>query len=245
LDVGGGQSAHPRADVVVDKYVVDDFERAGSLDFSKPLVIADGHSLPFADGTFAYAIAMHVVEHATDPIRFAAELARVSARGFVQVPTAESELTFGWPYHPWTIDRHDDTLVFTPKGDRRAPFGPLFHESFMESALFRLWWSAHRSRWHHSLEWRGSFDVRVEGTSAAEQTAELDIERTLATLTQLDGRGALRPLSAPIEAHLRCPACKAALRRHSSALSCLGCERSYPCVGATPVLVEEAVTRTA
>ena len=242
LDVGGGQSPHPRADVVVDKYVVDDFERAGSLDLSKPLVVADGHRLPFADGTFAYAIAMHVVEHATDPLQFSAELARVSAAGFVQVPTLESELTFGWPYHPWTINRDGETLVFTPKGERRAPLGPLFHESFSKSMLFRLWWSAYRSRWHHSLEWRGELNVRVEGASEAEQTAALDVERTIAALHVLRERGALHPLPSGVEAALRCPVCHAELTQAGDRLSCAGCARTYPLVGATPVLLEEAVT---
>jgi len=242
LDVGGGQSPHPRADVVVDKYVVDDFERAGSLDLSKPLVVADGHRLPFADRTFTYAIAMHVVEHATDPIQFTAELARVSAGGFVQVPTLESELTFGWPYHPWTIGRDGKALVFTRKGQRRAPIGPFFHESFSQSMLFRLWWSAYRSQWHHSLEWRGKLNVRVEGTSAAEQTAALDVERTVAALGVLRERGALHPLPAAVEVALRCPACHAGLTRDGERLFCLDCARTYPVVGATPVLLEEAVT---
>jgi hypothetical protein len=143
LDRGEGQSPHPRADVVVDKYVFDDFERAGSFDLSKPLVVAYGHRLPFADRTFTYAIAMHVVEHATDPIQFTSELSRVASAGFVQVPTLESELTFGWPYHPWIINRDRETLVFTPKDERRAPLGSFFHESFSKSMLFRLWWSAH------------------------------------------------------------------------------------------------------
>jgi hypothetical protein len=244
LDVGGGQSPHPRADVVVDKYVVDDFERAGSrsLDLSKPLVVADGHRLPFADGTFVYAIAMHVVEHATDPVQFNAELARVSAAGFVQVPTLESELTFGWPYHPWTIARDGETLVFTPKDERRPPLGTLFHESFSKSMLFRLWWSAYRSQWHHSLEWRGELNVRVQGASEAEQTAALNVERTIAALHVLRERGALHPLSSAVEAALRCPVCHAELARAGDRLSCTGCARAYPLVGATPVLLEEAVT---
>jgi hypothetical protein len=245
LDVGGGQSPHPRADVVVDKYVVDDFERAGSLNVSKPLVVADGHRLPFADGTFAYAIAMHVVEHATDPIQFTAELARVSAAGFVQVPTLESELTFGWPYHPWIIDRDGETLVFTPKDQRRAPLGPFFHESFSQSMLFRLWWSAHRSQWHHSLEWRGTLNVRVQGASAAEQTAALDVERTVVALGVLRERGALHPLPAAVQAALRCPACHAKVTRNGDRMSCVDCARTYPVVGATPVLLEEAVTADA
>ena len=98
LDVGAGHAAHPRADVVVDKYVADDFERGAALDLGKPLIVADGHALPFADGAFAYVIASHVLEHATDPVRFARELTRVGRRGIRPGPEPrESELTFGWP----------------------------------------------------------------------------------------------------------------------------------------------------
>lgn len=83
LEVGGGQAPHPRSDVVVEKYVVDDFERpAGALlDLSKPMIVADGERLSFADGSFVYSIASHVLEHATDPVVFAGELRRVSRAG--------------------------------------------------------------------------------------------------------------------------------------------------------------------
>jgi hypothetical protein len=56
LEVGPGQAPHPRADVVVDKYVTDDFERKGALDLSKPLIVADAQRLPFADGAFRYTL---------------------------------------------------------------------------------------------------------------------------------------------------------------------------------------------
>ena len=138
LEVGSGQSPHPRANVLVDKYVADDFERPQEIgiDIAKPFVVADGHSLPFADKAFAYAIALHVLEHATDPERFAAELSRVADAGFVQVPSSESELTFGWPYHPWLIDFDGETLVFRPRDGRSAPYGEVFHRAYGESALF-------------------------------------------------------------------------------------------------------------
>src|SRR5687768_5463216 len=83
IDVGAGQAAHPNAAVVVDKYPLDSSERSAAerMDFSRPLVVADGHALPFADGSFDYVIASHVLEHATDPVHFAAELARVAPAG--------------------------------------------------------------------------------------------------------------------------------------------------------------------
>src|SRR6476660_9288010 len=79
LDVGAGDAPFPRADIVVDKYVVDDFERGGDLAFSKPVIVADAEALPFADHAFAYVIAAHVLEHAIDPVRMAGEFSRVGA----------------------------------------------------------------------------------------------------------------------------------------------------------------------
>jgi uncharacterized protein YbaR (Trm112 family) len=242
LDVGGGQAPHPRADIVVDKYVADDFERPGAeqLDLSKPLVVADAAALPFADGAFDYLVASHVLEHATDPVRFAAEFTRVARAGFVQVPTRASELTFGWDFHPWLIDLEGDTLVFEPRGDRRAPCGELFHRSFAESALFRTWWASTRSEWHHSLEWRGALHVHVEGESAADRTATLDVERTVRALREAYARGALQPLPPALRTLLRCPACGGALALSDERADCGGCARVYPVAGEVPVLLEEA-----
>ena len=236
LDVGAGHAAHPRADLVVDKYVADDFERAAALDLAKPLVVADGHALPFADSTFGYVIASHVLEHAIDPVRFAAELARVATAGFVQVPSREAELTFGWPFHPWLIDLEQGTLVFHPRGDATAPLGGLFHESFASSMLFRMWFGANRDTWHHTLHWTGSFPVRVDGASRAPETATLDVERTVETLPRI---GAFGP-EGPLREALRCPADGGRLRDESGRLVCEGCGRAYPLAGGVPVLLAEA-----
>lgn len=242
LDVGGGQRPTPRADLVIDKYVADDFERPGGerLDLSKPLVVADAAAIPFADGTFSYLVASHVLEHAIDPRLFAAEFARVARAGFVQVPSRESELTFGWAFHPWLIDLDGETLVFEPRGDRRAPFGELFHDSFADSALFRTWWASTRSQWHHSIEWRGGLDVRVLGESAAERTATLDVDRTLRALAEAASRDALQPLPDSLRAALRCPVCASALELSDDRAACSGCARTFPVVGGVPVLLEEA-----
>lgn len=242
LEVGSGQSPHPRADVLVDKYVADDFERPqeGAIDLAKPFVVADGHQLPFADASFLYVIALHVLEHANDPERFADELSRVAHAGFVQVPSSVSELTFGWPYHPWLIDREGDTLVFRPRGERRAPFGDLFHKAYGESALLRNWWAANRSLFHHSVEWRNRLSIRVEDASTADETAELDLERTISLLEDLDRAGVLRPHPEAVLSALRCPRCRGELTLEKARAVCASCDRAYPVVGGVPILLDEA-----
>jgi hypothetical protein len=241
LEVGAGQEALPRADFIVDKYVADNFERPAEaqIDVSKPLIVADGERLPFADRSVAYAIALHVLEHATDPRAFAGELTRVAPAGFVQVPTREAELTFGWPYHPWLIDRDGDILIFVPREDRKAPAGELFHRAYDESPALRWWWAAHRHYWHHSVEWREQLSVEVHGSSNAEATASFDLEGTVETLRRLDATVPLKPLPPGVWAALRCPLDRGELVRARDRLVCRSCERAYPVVGEAPVLLDE------
>lgn len=242
VDVGGGQAADPRAAVVVEKYLADDFERASErgVDLSRPLVVADGHALPFADQAFGYAIASHVVEHATDPVAFAAELARVAPRGFVQVPSRESELTFGWAFHPWLIDRDGDTLVFHRRGDAQAPAGEVFHAAMRDSELFRLWFGQQRDVWHHSVHWTGRLPVRVEGASQALRTADFDLDATVAELERLVADGRVRGPSEAVQALLRCPLDRGALTRERDAVRCSACAVRFPLVGDVPLLLAEA-----
>jgi len=245
LEVGGGQSPHPRADVVVEKYVVDDFERPGgaAVDLGKPMIVADGHRLPFANGSFAYSIASHVLEHATDPARFAGELARVSRAGFVQVPSRQSELTFGWPFHPWLIDQPAPTgLLFEAKAGRGAPLGELFHRSWASEPLFRLWWSGEPGRWVHSLHWRDRFAVEVDGPfGTADATSQIDLEQVLGVLAQAE----IPPLPDPVWALLRCPVSGGELVRQAQRLECVASGLSYPVIGSVPILLAEAATRAA
>lgn len=242
LDVGSGQAPDPRADVVVDKYPVDNFERgaASALDFTKPLIVADGAALPFADGAFAYVIASHVLEHAEDPVAFAAELSRVAPRGFVQVPSRDSELVYSWPFHPWLIALDDGVLVFTPKPDAPIPGSEAAHAAYGESLLARLAWAAHRSRWHHSVHWTGTVPVRVEGEREAHDQASLDVTATVQALTALGRAGNLAPLPPAVRDTLRCPACRSALTWADSTTTCAGCGLSYPVAAGVPLLLAEA-----
>ena len=218
--------------------MADDFERGSALVIDKPLVVGDGHALPFADQAFSYIITSHVLEHATDPVVFASEMQRVAEAGFIQVPARLAELTFGWPFHPWLIDREGSTLIFNPRGDAKAPAGDYFHRAFADSTLFALWFGAHRDDWHHSVQWERSFDVRVEGTSAAPQTADLDVEQTLRTLKEMSVIG---PTGA-LRATLRCPADRGVLVDGQDSMRCESCGRSYPVANGVPVLLAEAAT---
>lgn len=244
VEVGGGQSPHPRADLVVEKYVADDFERPGgeSFSFSKPLIVADGHRLPLATKSAAYVIASHVLEHATDPVEFASELSRVGAAGFVQVPSRESELTYGWPFHSWLIDLVEGVLVFTARRTGEiAPVGALHHELYGSTALARLAFEVRRSTWHHSVEWCGELGVRVAGISSGpEKTASFDLAATIKALESAD----VPPLPANVVAALACPVCRSPVELNKSAV-CVSCRRDYPVANGVPILIEEVAVEPA
>jgi SAM-dependent methyltransferase len=242
LDVGGGDAPHPRADCVVDRYVVDDFERGGetTLSLARPLVVADGEALPFESSSIDYLIASHVLEHAKDPEKFAGELSRVAREGFVQVPSRAAELTFGWRFHPWLVERSGDTLVFHPRNGQIAPLGEVFHDAIATSRLFGLWFASTRSLWHHSIHWTDEICVEVHGRGQAESTAELDVDQTIATLERLSRQGLVQGPPAHVSEVLRCPQDHGSLTEAPDRLVCVDCERSYPVAGAVPVLLKEA-----
>jgi len=236
IDLGGGHDPFPRSDAVVDKYVADDFERGGPVLRDRPLIVADGEALPFRDRSVAYLIAAHVLEHATDPQRFAAEMSRVASAGFVQVPSSVAERVFSWPFHPWLVEREGDTLVFVPKPEADRANWEGLHDLYDTSPLFRLAFFAHRSMFHHSLHWRDRVDVQMRGASRAQQTAQFHLERTLDTLR----RSPAPPLTDELRAALRCPLCPGALSERSDAFECGGCGRRYPVEGNVPLLIREA-----
>ena len=242
VDVGGGDRPDPRADLVVDKYVVDDFERGGDLTFARPVVVADGEALPFADRSFDYLVAAHVLEHAIDPVRMAGEFARVAPRGFVQVPSADAERVYGWPFHPWLVTRRGQTLVFRPKEHDAPTAGRVMHDVYDESLLVRLGWAAHRSRWHHSLQWSGRIDVDVEGERVFHEQAALDLDRTLSALRELGAAGRVVSLDERLRALLRDPdpACRGVVVLKGDAAVCRECGTRYPAPGGVPVLLAEA-----
>jgi len=114
LDVGSGHNPHPRADVLVEKYLADNTHRshASVKKGHQSLVVAHAEALPFAAHSFDYVIASHVAEHIPDPRRFCSELARVGRRGYVETPSKLAERLLGEPFHRWYVSSKGDTLVF-------------------------------------------------------------------------------------------------------------------------------------
>jgi hypothetical protein len=242
LDVGSGPAADPGVDVTVDPDVLLTAERSGDASSGpeRALVVADPEHLPFADGSFAYSIIDEVLTGAGDPAAVAAELARLSPRGFAQVPSRASELVFGGPRDRWLVDlEEDEMLVFATK-EGEPPGAADATAAYDESLLIRLGWAAHRSRWRHSVEWTDRLAVRVEGEPGPRAAPMPDVERVVAHLEEENRRGRLPFMTPQVMDLLRCPASGGQLARRGRWMDCRESGLSYPVVGPVPLLLAAA-----
>ena len=117
LEVGGGHNPHPRANVVVDKYVESNYHRQSNLKVLKhqQFIEADGENLPFKTKEFDYAISSHVLEHTSNPAAFLNEQMRVADRGYIEVPSLIGEYLFPKKAHRWLILKLDNKLILMDK----------------------------------------------------------------------------------------------------------------------------------
>src|SRR6478672_5615707 len=164
LDVGSGDKPSWRADVLLDRYLGNEFavQRSGRgrARISRPLFNADAAAMPFADGAFDYTICSNLLEHVVDPAGVIRELMRVSRAGYIEVPEASSAKIVDFPSHLWWC-RLDETttpptLVFTAK---EAPaFDPEIADYLRRSGLERRVEAVLNSRFEHRvvmLHWSG------------------------------------------------------------------------------------------
>jgi Methyltransferase domain len=77
---------------------------------------------PFADGQFDFAVCSHTLEDLRDPVWVCSELERVARAGYVEVPAAVEELTWGvngewvgWSHHRWICTVADGALELVYK----------------------------------------------------------------------------------------------------------------------------------
>ncbi|MDQ6694913.1 MAG: methyltransferase domain-containing protein [Chloroflexota bacterium] len=264
LDVGSGHSPNPRSDILCDRYIEDDTERGGAIQVDRPLIVADGHNLPFKDKAFDYVIASHIIEHMDDPIRFCAELQRVSKRGFIASPTELAEHMFYWTFHKWYVNKIGNRLILHPKVDVPNIFGDLFDYLYEYNPWF--------ARFHRSLpdmfwmeyEWDGSIQIEVRDRSplnlddphalkrmvVARESLITSLKRTgitladeflpksakqLITRTRRQKRAPARPVN--LESILACPHCAGDVQMLRDAVKCQSCGRVYPIEHGFPMML--------
>ena len=138
LDVGGWACPFNRANYVLD---MEPFETRGfyrtfggkafqgpaTESFSKASWftrdICAREPWPFHDKQFDFAICSHTLEDIRDPIGVCQELMRVSKRGYIEVPSVDSELSRGrekprmpgLSHHRWLVTQNENKLDFVQK----------------------------------------------------------------------------------------------------------------------------------
>ena len=174
LEVGSGHNPHPRAHVLCDRYL-DDVERGGTLKLDRPFVQADGATMPFKDGAFGYAIAIHVAEHTDDLAAFLEELSRVAGAGYIESPSPVGEALFGWSYHRWQIVNQAGTLQArrVPDGGSRV-FGRLFHELLRRDPQMTALYYRYPDVFLARLHWRDRVPYRVLDGEAGGHLLDLE-----------------------------------------------------------------------
>jgi len=164
LEIGSGDNPHPRADVLVDRYLRDNTERHGDLCVDRPLVVADAHYLPFQNGVFAYSICSHILEHLDHPQQFARELERVSKAGYIGCPSEIAERLFHWAFHRWYVNLVGQTLVLYPK-EETEPFGELFDYLYEHNPAYHFFQRSMPDLFWVEKEWQTTLNLRVTGNS--------------------------------------------------------------------------------
>lgn len=101
LDVGGTVDIWRLAPVMPRLVLLNQARARYEIGAGEKVVLGDGMSLPFADGSFDLVFSNSVIEHVGDraqQARFAAEIARVGKQYWVQTPNRY----FPIEHHLWT-----------------------------------------------------------------------------------------------------------------------------------------------
>lgn len=171
LDIGSGHFPHPRANVLVDKFVNDNTHRSGDIRKLKnqEFIHADGENLPFEDNEFDYVICTHTLEHAEDPAKFIDEMCRVGKRGFLETPSLLGEYLIPKKSHKWVLLDVEGTVVLYEKEkvglSQTMDFGELFLNYFPRKSIgWKIMQRTHHQMLTMNYEWEGKIDYLVNPT---------------------------------------------------------------------------------
>ena len=117
LEVGSGGSPYFRANVLIDAYAATRERHWAPFVVDRPSVLGFGENLPFADKSFDFIIASHVLEHSANPEKFLEELQRVGKAGYIETPDAFMERINPYWDHRSEVTIRNGMLNITKKLD--------------------------------------------------------------------------------------------------------------------------------
>lgn len=169
LDVGSGHDPHPRANVIVDKFVDDNTHRSDNIKVlrKQEFINADGENLPFKDNEFDYVICTHVLEHVSHPEKFIQELTRVGKRGYLETPSLLGEYLIPKASHRWVLLEIDKKIVMYDKRsinfNLSHDFGDMFQQYFYKHSIgYKIIQRTHPQLFTVNYEWKDSIELLVE-----------------------------------------------------------------------------------
>ena len=242
LDVGSGSNPHPRADVLLERYLRSEHRHGTLAVADRPTVFADACAMPFRDGAFDFVIAFHVLEHMRDPAAFLGEIMRVGRAGYIETPNVMFERLVPYPMHLLEIMEVDGRLRI------RKKTGPATDGFSKELAIvsrdpaWKGFFFTHPELFHVRHSWRDRIDFTVENPEETcawyreEEDGGDDAPTDAPPETGLRSRGlaairrwyaATRP-RARLEDLLACPRCRGALDAGPDWLTCSPCRVRYP-----------------
>ncbi|MCD4780901.1 MAG: methyltransferase domain-containing protein [Candidatus Omnitrophica bacterium] len=123
LEIGPGGSAHPRANVLLEKiYNSSDEAKAQRgylppLQTDKQIVYYAGGAFPFKNKEFDYVICSHVLEHVVNPDHFIKEINRVARKGYIEYPLIYYDFLYDIPEHITFLKYQKGKIYWQSKKD--------------------------------------------------------------------------------------------------------------------------------
>lgn len=168
LEVGGGNNPHPRSNVVVDKYIDNNYHRRGHLKVypNQQFVCADGEDMPFENKSFDYVICCQVLEHVNDPAKFVGEQQRVAHNGYLETPSLIGEFLMPKESHKWVVLEIDNKIVMYEKEkvDFKAirDYGYVFLDFLPKQSIgYKVLQRTHSNMLSVNYEWKDSVEILV------------------------------------------------------------------------------------